>query len=145
MDRSSSKTKVFLLELIIIILFFAIAAAVCVNLFVKAKIISDNSSDLTMAVLQGQKTAETVKGAPAGMEADLLEGFQPGGEGRYIAYYDKNWNPIITADKSVYQTETVFYQRDNLLVAEISVKKAQEVLFSITTEKFIEQNAGEEP
>ena len=44
-----SRSGLFLLELIIAILFFAVTSAVCVNLFVQAHLTSAESSNLTAA------------------------------------------------------------------------------------------------
>ena len=46
-ERSKSKSRLFFIEILIIIVFFSICAGVCMNLFAKAKLISVESSDLT--------------------------------------------------------------------------------------------------
>lgn len=49
MRRTSSKSSLFLIELVISILFFAIAAAVCAHAFVKSHNLSREAQDLSMA------------------------------------------------------------------------------------------------
>ncbi len=46
------------MELIIALLFFALASTVCVRLFVKSATLSDDTLDLTYAVSQAQNLAE---------------------------------------------------------------------------------------
>ena len=50
MRNQNSKSALFLMELIIAILFFAISSAVCVQLFVKAHLMSRDTTDLNHAV-----------------------------------------------------------------------------------------------
>ena len=47
------------MELIIALLFFALASTVCVRLFVKSATLSDDTLDLTYAVSQAQNLAES--------------------------------------------------------------------------------------
>ena len=60
-ERSKSKSRLFFIEILIIIVFFSICAGVCMNLFAKAKLISVESSDLTKGVMVAQAAAEAVK------------------------------------------------------------------------------------
>lgn len=55
---SHSKSSLFLMELIISILFFSLASAVCVQLFAKAHVISGETVDLSHAVTEAQNLAE---------------------------------------------------------------------------------------
>ena len=58
-----SKSTLFLMEMVLVILFFAIASAVCVQLFVRAHFISAEGTDLTAAVREAQNAAEAFKAA----------------------------------------------------------------------------------
>lgn len=60
--KNSSKSGIFLMELILSILFFAIAAAVCVKLFVTAHRLSDQSVNLNHAVSMAESVAEAFYG-----------------------------------------------------------------------------------
>ena len=55
---NSSKSSLFLMELILSILFFSLASAVCVQLFVKSHLINRQSTDMTNAVNLSQDVAE---------------------------------------------------------------------------------------
>lgn len=60
--KNSSKSGIFLMELILSILFFSIAAAVCVKLFVTAHRLSDQSVNLNHAVAMAESIAEAFYG-----------------------------------------------------------------------------------
>lgn len=59
MNNNARKTGLFLMELIIAILFFSLAAAICIQLFVKSHMISERSIALNHSILLAQNTAET--------------------------------------------------------------------------------------
>ena len=59
---NSSKSSLFLMELILSILFFSLASAVCVLLFVKSHLINRQSTDMTNAVNLSQDVAEIYTG-----------------------------------------------------------------------------------
>ena len=92
-----SKTPLALMEQVIMILVFALAAALCLRVFVLAEKISQNSEDLDRAVLLCQNAAEALKAA-GGSAARAQEavmpslGAVPSGDG-WQADYDENWNP----------------------------------------------------
>lgn len=60
--NNSSKSGIFLMELILSILFFSIAAAVCVKLFVTSHQLSDQSVNLNHAVAMAESIAEAFYG-----------------------------------------------------------------------------------
>lgn len=60
--KNSSKSGIFLMELILSILFFSIAAAVCVKLFVTAHQLSGQSVNLNYAAAMAESIAEAFYG-----------------------------------------------------------------------------------
>lgn len=62
MNKTSSRTGLFLMELIIAILFFSLAGALCIQMFVKSHMISQSSTRLNHGVLWAQNTAEAFQG-----------------------------------------------------------------------------------
>lgn len=61
-NKASSRSGLFLMELIISILFFSLAGAVCVRLFVNAHIVSRDSVELNHALEWTQNVAEAFYG-----------------------------------------------------------------------------------
>jgi Tfp pilus assembly protein PilE len=72
----------FLMEQLIVILVFAICAAVCMRLFVTSYIMVDETSDLNSALLAVESAAETYKATGGDIERmtqilrDTLPGFE---------------------------------------------------------------------
>lgn len=69
---SARSSSIFLLELIVSILFFSIAGAVCTQVFVKAHSLSVEAQQLAEAVGICSNCAELVRAAQSPEEADLL-------------------------------------------------------------------------
>lgn len=61
-NKASSRSGLFLMELIVSILFFSLAGAVCVRLFVNSHIVSRNSVELNHALEWTQNVAEVFYG-----------------------------------------------------------------------------------
>ncbi len=136
MDTKGSKTKLFLLEMVIILLFFAFAGAVCMNLFAKAKMISEQSTDLTQAMLQAQAAAEAVK-TTGGDERELekLIGGAPD-EAGLIVYYDREWNPVKEKANSVYAMKIELGREAGTLDSSISVDKAGAMIYDLNVSQY---------
>ena len=64
--RESSKSSLFLLELMISIVFFALAAAGCVQVFAKAHMLSQEASRLDMETQDTLYTLQTASYLPDG-------------------------------------------------------------------------------
>ncbi len=134
--RKASKSGPFLLELMIGILFFSFASAICMQIFAKAHLISTKSSDLTAAMARVQSAAEAFKSLD-GNEADLaafLDARQSGG--LLTICYDREWNPApdgqdayhmtirVTERESVYDSQIrMFKGREEQPIYELEVKK----------------------
>lgn len=131
MDLRSSKAKLFLIELIIIILFFAFAAGVCMNMFTAAKRISINSTEMTRASMAAQSAAEAIKsGGEDGLRA--LDAQMK--DGNYEVHYDENWD-IVPTD-GVYQLDIDLSRENGMLSADVQVAKDDTVLYTITAKRF---------
>jgi len=60
-NGNSSKSQVFLMEFICVILFFALCAALCLNVFVKADGMSRKGQEINEALVLAQSMAESIK------------------------------------------------------------------------------------
>ena len=93
-----TKSELFLMEFIVVILFFSLSAAICINAFVKANHISEESKLLNGAMILAQSTAEEIKAT---------------GNTSVEKYKDYN-------DESYY-LEVITEVQDEILVADIAV------------------------
>lgn len=90
-NRSGSKSTLFLMEQLIVILIFSVCAAVCVKIFVVSYIMVSDASDANTALRMAQNGAECYKAVAGNAEsaAAILEG-NVTADGVCV-YYDKQW------------------------------------------------------
>ena len=110
--KTHSKTPLFLMEILIMLLVFSISAAVCLQVFSGAKQISEESKTLDAAVLHAQNAAEYWKSTHGDLEETAsLMGVLPGEDG-FKVYDEENWLHVEftcqeqTANIVVYQGKT---------------------------------------
>lgn len=83
-----SRINVFLIELIVMILVFAIASGILLRVFVRADQLSKGAADLSAAVI----AAESV------MERQLAENFSELSASVDLNWYDRDWQPVSSED-----------------------------------------------
>lgn len=114
--RTTSKTSLFLMELIVTILFFSLASTVCIQLFVKAHLLGKETTIQNHSIVLAQNIAESFyqfEGDTASM-CSLLEGTMDQ-ENSFSLYRDAEWNACDKADAAfittffVKQEETMVY------------------------------------
>ncbi|MEG0377141.1 MAG: hypothetical protein RR614_01545 [Eubacterium sp.] len=81
----------FFVELIITIVFFAIACSIIVQLFAKAGLISREALDKRNAATQAQTICETVKAVGGVEKLPSYNETNRQGYGEYCFYYDDDW------------------------------------------------------
>ena len=93
--RSSARSSLFLMELILAILAFSLCSAVCVRLFAAARLESAAAADLNRAVLSAQTAADSFKAAGGDPDAFCaLTGAQEAGDGSLQLSYGSGWEPL---------------------------------------------------
>ena len=136
--RPVSGSSLFLTELIIGILFFSFAAAICVQLFVKAHLISVSGDELSAAVNIAQTAAESfslsgdAKGTARLLDTEASSPITVG--------YDKNWERVSPDGEAAYRLLIDVDESSSLHSAEISVEKVGgEAIYSIRAVKYAGQ------
>ena len=105
---SNSKLSLFLMELIVAIMFFSLAAAVCVRLFASAHFLAEKTEDLSSAVMWTQNLAEAFTGSD-GKLSEIAQLYpdayiasdnsdDSGLEGQLILFLNKDW---VVTDQSL--------------------------------------------
>jgi hypothetical protein len=105
-----SKTAIFLFELMVVILVFSLAAAVCTSIFGKAYGFSEQSKALTMAVLKAESVAEAFKAGKT-PDGDLL--------------FDREWRATTDEDRVVYRVTADVSGDGGMRVMDIAVTKVE--------------------
>lgn len=91
-----SKSSLFLMELIIAILFFSLASAVCIQLFARSHILSRETVDQNNAITQAQNLAESWYAAEGRLDAMQLptDSVRSSDGTGVFTVYDSEWNSI---------------------------------------------------
>lgn len=126
--RSSS---LFLMELILAILFFSIASAVCVQFFVKSHLLSQDSNTLNHAanecasVAELLDTAETIDDCISLLNRSYPDGAYPGKSGsnesteaEIAIYYDESFLPC-SAEATVYTLSLSMQRSGQMIIADM--------------------------
>lgn len=117
MSRHNSRSGLFLMEIMVVILFFSICAAVCTSVFAKASLLSEKSSQLTAAASRAANIAEIYKSCGGNIqettrllddasgddmtaESILPEKKRASSETLRAAYKDTNGSMLITLEKA---------------------------------------------
>ena len=120
----TSKSAIFLFELMIIILVFTLAAAVCVQVFASAFNMSTESRELTMSSMNAQTVAEQFKTGKPDIEP---------------LYFDKGW-AATDAGNAYYIVELEEQQgapqmRDAWVY--VYKKNSDEAIYSLRVKEFV--------
>ncbi len=92
-NTPKSKTALFLMELIIVILFFSMASAVCMQLFARSHKIGQETRELNHAVAIAQSYAEVMRGTDGSMDSILAAFPEAIAEDNYFeVFYDENFH-----------------------------------------------------
>lgn len=151
------------MELIISILFFSLAGAVCVKLFVSSHITSQNSVELNHALEWSQNVAEVFYGCNGDVK-QMTSLFQEqfgnctsnSDDQLFLLLFDKDFEPFAVAhdsDNALYYTIWVTVEpKENLLYCHIFVQKkpsvpeasAQETIYELTVSLFPQKEVSYE-
>jgi len=138
---TSSKSGLFLIELIISIAFFAVSSAICVQLFAQAHTLSSKSGDINMAVTSAQSAAEYFKASAASLSleelAALMDATSSGDS--ILVYYGENWERLPAPDSARFTMTMTLDMKDALAVADIRIDDSQGgvPLYQLTAKKYI--------
>lgn len=146
-----SKAPLMLIEQMIMLLVFALAAALCLQAFVKSQDISSRNEARDRAVIEAQNVAESLKSGADGRYAYFIP---DGGTEPVTVYYDAAWQPAFSQlshaapDESASYYLSVIYTEsglDTLSSADISVYTIDdELLFSLPVAWQSEEVSGGE-
>lgn len=121
-----NKSNLFLMELMICILFFALASAVCIQMFAKASRLSQSSVDESHAVGCAQSAASAFF---SGMgESEAIAGFYPYADvsaDGLTQYYGADWQECSVkeyeAGNAAYRLELTVSREDSMVYGHIRI------------------------
>ena len=125
-----SRSSLFLMEMIIAILFFSLASAVCIQLFAKSHLLNGRTVNQNHAVVQAQNLAESYLALEGDLEqiAPLFEqAILDGANSTLTLSFDSEWNPV-TVENATFQATLMGSPVNDagLITADIAVYKIDE-------------------
>lgn len=115
----AKRSSLFLMELIIAVLFFCLASSVCIQFFVKAHLVSQETRNLNMSVNQVSSMAELMKNDPQFLER-VAKDFPLAevGDGTAVVYYNEQWEPC-TEEDAWYQMNIMVSDDEDIDLGEV--------------------------
>lgn len=134
MKNKSSKSGLFLMEMILSILFFSLSSAVCVQLFVKSHLISQRSVDLNRAVEYCQNIAEAFYGCNGNLDEMML----------LFDNYSKDTSDESTylLDEPPYTISVTVQEKDNMLICYITAYKSSDPIYDLEVHLFSQKEVS---
>lgn len=142
--KQSSRSRYFLVELLVNCLLFAVAAAICLAIFAHGNMTGKKSAALSMAVAEAQNVAESVKAAEGDLQAlgSLLDAGEE--RGVYTLLYDADWQRLPDDADAVYELQAfVAIDEKNMLQAEISVTDKDGIIYTLRVLRYLGAKSGE--
>ncbi len=153
-NRAKS-SSLFLLELVLAILFFSLASAVCVQFFVKSHILSRDAQRLNHAVSECSGMAEIVNTSDGMTNAiEVITGLYPdasltdseeNGDVPSVSaliFYDKEFIPCAEKDKA-YVLQAVLWEQGQMLTAGMTIGEAEteDPIYELTVKHYLQRRA----
>lgn len=144
MEKAHSKSGLFLLEIVIIILFLAFASVLCARVFMGARDRSADAGELSMAETLAGGAADIIRGSDQDPSVNLSDYYPEGvqTEDGMNLYYDRNWKPCDRKD-FVYRMEIAVSEEESGRVGRIRVFDArQDEIYSLKAVVHVRSKAG---
>ncbi len=138
------KSSIFLLEIMLNILFFAILATICIQLFFKARMLSKNALLLDHAVATCTSIAEVYQSVQDGKEIimtlypDAIELNET-----ILLYFNENRLPCTEAD-SFYRVVLEYDERQHTAKISFYPKDGTSLIYSLEVSSHMPQTLGEQ-
>lgn len=134
MKNKSSKSGLFLMELILSILFFSLSSAICIQLFVKSHLISQQSLDLNHALEDCQNVAEAFYGCNGDIDEMML---------LFDHSFQKNPDvPTFFLEELPYTVSVTVLEKEDLLICTITAYKFSDVIYELEVSLFPEKEVS---
>lgn len=139
------RSNLFLMEMILAILFFSLASAVCMQLFVKARTLSQKTSQQNHAMSIAKSAASIFETGDGTLESLLSEYPDSLAEGTKLTiYYDEKWEACSSKECQYRMTLKLDQQENGLTLADIQVEDSHHTeLFDITASCYQSGKVGD--
>lgn len=121
-----------MMEMIAVVFFFILCAAICIKTFVKADFMSRGAADLNQGVLIAQSVAEVWKGdGTEGLEKRFQAQGPENGSDSYAMGFDRAGNPC-EKEKAVFDVKAEITGTDQ---ADVIVSRNGKKVYSLTVKR----------
>ena len=119
-----TRSGLFAIELLISVGVFSLCAAICVGLFVRSEVLSQDSANLNRAVIEARSAVECFKAAGGDLEktAQLTGGEITDGDALFLNY-DEDWNKLGPGTTGTFELILLPTPEDGYTSAAVSVKR----------------------
>ena len=133
-QRHNNTSSLFLLELILAILFFSVASALCVQIFIKSHLMSQDAKDLNFAVNEVSSIAEQL----------TTDAYLQDISDDSIYYYDQTYAPC-AKENAAYLLTVHFSQTGTMCTAEIEMQTMNDgqSLYALQVHNHIQRRAAQ--
>lgn len=137
----AKRSSLFLLELIIAILFFSLTSAVCVQIFVRAHLISRQTQELNMALEKVSGFSDVFLSGNSFSDLlpeDACISEHADGSAEYVVSYDENWQ-LCSSPDAAYEIQIRIVPQGALLHGTFTARSASDardasVIYSMETD-----------
>lgn len=117
------------------ILFFTVAAAICLSVFARAYKMSSVSRENNQAVVYAQQAAESFKASGVDGLVSII-GAVKEQDGVYAVYYDGDFQPVEGREESSYAMRIYTSKEDGMAKARVLIEKEGAAVFEIEVKKY---------
>ncbi|MDR2771743.1 MAG: hypothetical protein LBB57_06870 [Clostridiales Family XIII bacterium] len=136
MHKANSRSVLFLTELIIAILIFALSMGICGGVFASAFMTATTGTNLNRAVFLSESAAEAFHAHDDLAEFAAEIGGHPAEDGAgAIVYYDEDWQAQDAPDGARYTLIARLSEDGDLIRAEIDVLRGEQSIFDLSTSR----------
>ena len=119
-----TRSGLFAIELLIAVGVFSLCAAICVGLFVRSEVMSQDSADLNRAVTEARSAAECFKAVGGDLEKTAeLTGGQISGDTTLFISYDQSWHKLDAGAEGAFDITLTLRPEDGYTGASLSVQR----------------------
>ena len=151
--RYESKTGLFLIELIIVILFFSIASAICIQIFAKSHLMSRKTINSNHAMFWIQNVTEVFYSENGDLSkvksyfpvvdtnhfTSIIPEFISSYDNAFAIQFDSNWNTVVSAESHRYTLLALYSGDSDFHTLELCVYENPENIINTSSyETFLE-------
>lgn len=119
-----SRSSLFLMELIIAILFFSLSSTVCIQLFARSHMLSQQTVNQNHAVIEAQNLAEiflSTGGDISQMKELFPQNPEDTSDNTFIIWLNENWEECDASESKYIAGLTASPEKDGFITADIIV------------------------